>query len=241
MKTLDTFISNLRLYNSLPDNIKADVHDLAPLFRTNLAAILQKCKVEENAGFYGDAHSWTFEADVQHPELLDNESVVFGLNFDRESSEASLWAYIQKDGEQVEDTYELHAPDTEAFDNLADPKLPSPEEVVLGAVRNYGKLKEKTQKTPGDCVRLTVTDVQVYPFAEGPSLGHLRGYASITLNHQLQVRGLRIMEGENGLLVGYPVDPFYKGDDFREFCRPLTKELRDHIQEAVLAKYRELV
>lgn len=87
-----------------------------------------------------------------------------------------------------------------------------------------------------DC--LAVTQVQVYPFKEGPSMGKMLAKASIVLNDQLQVRGLRIMEGENGLFVGYPNDPFYKGDDFRSICFPMTRQLREHIENCVLEKYQ---
>ena len=95
---------------------------------------------------------------------------------------------------------------------------------------------ENTEHTTAfDC--LAVTQVQVYPFKEGPFMGKMLALASIVLNDQLQVRGLRIMEGENGLFVGYPMDPFYKGDDFRSLCFPITRQLREHIENCVLEKY----
>lgn len=86
-----------------------------------------------------------------------------------------------------------------------------------------------------DC--LAVTHVQVFPFKEGPSLGHMKGMANVTLNDQLHIRGLRIMDGENGLFVGYPNDPFYKGEEFRCICMPLTRELREHIENCVIERY----
>ena len=46
------------------------------------------------------------------------------------------------------------------------------------------------------------------------------------------------MEGENGLFVGYPNDPFYKGEDFRSICFPMTRQLREHIENCVLEKYQ---
>ena len=88
-----------------------------------------------------------------------------------------------------------------------------------------------------DC--LAVTNVQVFPFKEGPSLGHLKGLAEIVINDQLVVRGLRIMEGVNGLFVSYPIDPFYKGEDLRSICFPITRQLREHIENCVLEKYRD--
>lgn len=94
----------------------------------------------------------------------------------------------------------------------------------------------ETNNTPAfDC--LAVTYVQVFPFKEGPSLGHMKGLAQIVINDQLVIRGLRIMDGEYGLYVGYPNDPFYKGDGLRSVCNPITRQLREHIEACVLEKY----
>jgi stage V sporulation protein G len=98
------------------------------------------------------------------------------------------------------------------------------------------KTAEKVISSAFDC--LAVTNVQVFPFKEGPSMGNLLGVATIVLNDQFQVRGLRIMNGENGLYVSYPNDPFYKGEDFRSVCLPITRQLREHIETCVLEKYQ---
>lgn len=102
--------------------------------------------------------------------------------------------------------------------------------------------REEQDNTPSaafDC--LAVTLVRVFPFKEGPSLGHLKGLAEIVINDQLVVRGLRIMEGVNGLFVSYPLDPFFKGEDFRTICNPITRQLREHIENCVLEKYQASV
>lgn len=93
--------------------------------------------------------------------------------------------------------------------------------------------------TAFDC--LAVTNVQVFPFKEGANLGHIKGVATIVLNDQIQIRGLRVMEGEYGLHVGYPHDPFYKGDDFRTICLPMTRQLSEHIENCVLEKYQAAI
>ena len=99
-------------------------------------------------------------------------------------------------------------------------------------------MNKKTEEVSSAFDCLAVTSVQVYPFKEGPFTGKMLAMASIVLNDQLQVRGLRIMEGENGLFVGYPNDPFYKGEDFRSICFPMTRQLREHIENCVLEKYQ---
>lgn len=97
-------------------------------------------------------------------------------------------------------------------------------------------LKESSQF---DC--LAVTNVQVYPFKEGANLGKMKALASVVLNDQMQVRGLRVVDGVNGLFVGYPSDPFYKGEDFRSICFPITRQLREHIENCVLERYQQTV
>ena len=92
--------------------------------------------------------------------------------------------------------------------------------------------KEKSE----DFDVLCVTRVEVFPFKE--NVGHMKGLASVVLNDQFLVRDLRVMEGEGGLFVGYPIDPFYKGEDYRSVCNPITTALREHIENCVLAEYK---
>lgn len=98
------------------------------------------------------------------------------------------------------------------------------------------KAEEKEISSAFDC--LAVTNVQVFPFKEGTSMGNLLGVATIVLNDQFQVRGLRIMNGANGLFVSYPNEPCYKGEDFSSVCWPITRQLREHIETCVLEKYQ---
>ena len=84
---------------------------------------------------------------------------------------------------------------------------------------------------------LQVTQVQVFPFSEGITLGHIKGLASVVLADQIIIHGIRIMEGEHGMFIAYPVDPFSKGDNFRSIVNPITSEQRAAIEAAVLEKY----
>ena len=90
-----------------------------------------------------------------------------------------------------------------------------------------------------DC--LAVTNVQVFTFKEGVTLGSMKALATIVLNDQIQIRGLRVVDGQNGLFVGFPCDPFYKGEDFRSLILPITRQLREHIENCVLEKYQAAV
>lgn len=89
-----------------------------------------------------------------------------------------------------------------------------------------------------DC--LAVTNVQVYPLKEDPFMGKMKGIANIVLNDQILIRGLRVMDGENGLFVGYPMDPFFNGEDLRCIAQPITRNLRENIENCILEKYQEI-
>lgn len=98
--------------------------------------------------------------------------------------------------------------------------------------------QKKKSSIDFDC--LSVTNVQVYPLKEDPFMGKMKGIANIVLNDQILIRGLRVMDGENGLFVGYPMDPFFKGEDLRCIVQPITRKLRENIENCILEKYQEI-
>lgn len=97
--------------------------------------------------------------------------------------------------------------------------------------------KQKEKSLAFDC--LAVTRVDVFPFKE--SLGSMKALATVTLNDQLQLRGLKVQDGCNGLFVAYPCDPFYKGEEFRSLVAPVTRQLREHTENCVLEKYQACI
>jgi len=86
---------------------------------------------------------------------------------------------------------------------------------------------------------LKVTDTQVIPFKE--SGGKTKAFARVTINEQLQLTGLRIVDGVNGFFVSYPLDPRNKEEDYHSIYYPLNKELREHIEICILEKYMEVM
>ena len=118
-------------------------------------------------------------------------------------------------------------------------KIPQQEKKDIMATKDKSNIKKASGPEQAfDC--LAVSEVKVFPFREGPSLGRMKALAEIVLNDQFIVRGLRIMESENGLYISYPVDPFVKGDDYKSICNPITRQLREHIENTVLEKYTEM-
>lgn len=103
-------------------------------------------------------------------------------------------------------------------------------------------VNETKESAAFDC--LVVTQVQVFPFKDNfPN--SLRGFANVVLNDQLLLRGLRINGSSDGssdgLRVVFPADPFYKGDNCGSLVFPMTKQLREHIENCVLEKYKAAI
>lgn len=100
-------------------------------------------------------------------------------------------------------------------------------------------MTDKYQAIEPNC-GIKVTNVRVFPFKETSQMMHTKGMANITLNDAIVIRGLRIMNGMNGLFVAYPTDPFYKGDDARSVVAPSRDDVRSYIEAVVLNKFNEV-
>jgi DNA-binding cell septation regulator SpoVG len=80
-------------------------------------------------------------------------------------------------------------------------------------------------------------DVQVWPIEPK---GNLMGFASLKINNGFVVDDFKVLQGEKGLFVGMPSKPDGKGG-YRDTARPITKEFRAGLTQAVTAAYREAV
>lgn len=66
----------------------------------------------------------------------------------------------------------------------------------------------------------------------------LKAFADIVVNDALLIKGVRVMEGNNGLFVSMPREQA-KDNKWYDTIRCLTQEVRDRITAEVLAAYRE--
>jgi stage V sporulation protein G len=85
---------------------------------------------------------------------------------------------------------------------------------------------------------IELTAIKVYPFKEAK--GKVKAFAQVVLNGALRLNGLKVVDGENGLFVGFPSE---KGKDgnFYSIYAPINRESKNAIQEAVLANYEAAV
>lgn len=102
--------------------------------------------------------------------------------------------------------------------------------------------KKKKSSIDFDCI--CVTDVRISPIKQIEGLTHTKALAEIVFNDQLLIRGIRVVEGENGLYISYPF-PFHPtaGEDGqpRSTVFPITNVLRDHVESVVIEKYQDAV
>ena len=100
----------------------------------------------------------------------------------------------------------------------------------------------KEPKHAFDCI--CVTDVRISPIKQIEGLTHTKALAEIVFNDQLLIRGIRVVEGENGLYISYPF-PFHPTTDEygqqRSFVFPITNVLRDNVEAVVLEKYHDTI
>ena len=77
-------------------------------------------------------------------------------------------------------------------------------------------------------------DVNIYP---GKGDGAQKASATVNINGQFAIRGLKIMEGTKWLFVSMP--SYKVGNEYKDICFPCTKESRADFDKAVLTAYAQ--
>lgn len=82
-------------------------------------------------------------------------------------------------------------------------------------------------------------DVSVRPIEPK---GNLVGFASLKINDSFVIDDFKILQSDKGIFVGMPSKPDRKSKTgYRDTARPITKEFRAELTEAVTTAYREAV
>ena len=81
---------------------------------------------------------------------------------------------------------------------------------------------------------MVVTEVRVKKYEKN----NVKGFATITLDNQLVVSGLTILDGKNGLFVSMPQNKSTDGK-YHDNVFPLSKELRQEITNSVIDAFNK--
>lgn len=85
---------------------------------------------------------------------------------------------------------------------------------------------------------MNITQVKIFPLENSK----VKAMASITLDGDFVITGLKILEGSKGLFVSMPSKETGKTDangkkEYKDICFPVTAEARQIISDAVLTEY----
>ena len=80
----------------------------------------------------------------------------------------------------------------------------------------------------------TITNVSIYPINKEDS--NLKAFATLEIDSAFVVKGIKIIEGKNGLFIAMPS---HKGEDdeYYDDCFPITQKAREDVNEAILSVY----
>ncbi len=82
-----------------------------------------------------------------------------------------------------------------------------------------------------------ITEVRIYK-TKGD--GVVKAYASVSLDNEFVVKGLKVVENEKGVRVLMPSRKAKDGS-YQDIFHPMSKEAREKIVDAVLKAYREQI
>ncbi|MBE6930492.1 MAG: septation regulator SpoVG [Ruminococcaceae bacterium] len=82
---------------------------------------------------------------------------------------------------------------------------------------------------------MTVTEIRM-KHIEGDE--RLRALATVTLDGELAVHDVKVIQGEDRLFIAMPSRRMADGR-FRDIVHPVSKDARERLEEAVLRVYRE--
>ena len=100
---------------------------------------------------------------------------------------------------------------------------------------NAGKQAKKAVQEQGSGnVQPMQFDVRIQSIKPGDSI---KGTASVNINGAFAVRGIKIIEGSNGLFVSMP--SYKVGNEYKDICFPITQECRKQLNDAVLGAYEQ--
>ena len=98
-----------------------------------------------------------------------------------------------------------------------------------------GKVKKGVSKRITD---MEITEVKVFPAKEMGS--RLKAYATVVFDNCFIIRDLKVIEGDKGLFVSMP-SRRRKDGTFRDIVHPLNSEMRQMMEDAIIAEYNKVV
>ena len=84
---------------------------------------------------------------------------------------------------------------------------------------------------------MQITDVRVRKITKE---GKMKAVVSITLDDELVIHDIKVIEGDKGLFIAMPSKKAADGE-YRDIAHPINSGTRDRIQRIILDKYNEVM
>ena len=82
---------------------------------------------------------------------------------------------------------------------------------------------------------MQITDIKVRKMT---SEGKMKAIVSVTLDNMLVIHDIKVIEGQEKMFVAMPSRKNAEGE-YKDIVHPITPQMREMIQNAILAKYEE--
>ncbi len=82
---------------------------------------------------------------------------------------------------------------------------------------------------------MKITDIKVRKMA---AEGKMKAIVSVTLDNMLVIHDIKVIEGQEKMFVAMPSRKNAEGE-YKDIVHPITSEMREYIQNAILDKYQE--
>ena len=85
---------------------------------------------------------------------------------------------------------------------------------------------------------MDITKVIVRKYdAEGKN--NLKGFATVTLDDELVLTGIKIVKGSKGLFIAMPSSYWESDEKYHDIFFPITGDFREELTEEILQAYKE--
>lgn len=84
---------------------------------------------------------------------------------------------------------------------------------------------------------MNITDVRIRKMTKE---GNMKAVASVTIDNELAIHDIKIIEGENGLFIAMPSRKTSDGQ-YRDIAHPISSEAREVLQSAILEAYEKVL
>ena len=82
---------------------------------------------------------------------------------------------------------------------------------------------------------MNITDVRVRKVEKE---GKMKAVVSITIDNELVIHDIKVIEGDRGLFIAMPSKRTADGE-FRDIAHPINSETRENIQKIILDSYEK--